>query len=156
MNNQKSNFKLSEGALKSASRVGSIGRKRLSRAQAMVEFALIAPLVMIGLVVGIQFAIIGAGALALDQGAYQGARYASIHSSDSQSNVKSAIDAVISPIIKNNYTLSMTPTTSPRATGTSVQVTLSWNASPMIVVPNPFFGISFPTTYSATETAYTE
>jgi Flp pilus assembly protein TadG len=128
----------------------------MRRAQAMVEFALLSPLIMIGLVVGIQFAIIGAGALALSQGAYQGARYTSIHSSDSQANVKSALDVVISPIVKAKYSLSMTPTTSPRAMGTAVQVTLNWNATSMIVLPNPFFGVNFPTSYSATETAYTE
>jgi Flp pilus assembly protein TadG len=137
-------------------RVASVVRQRISRAQAMVELALIAPVIMIGLVVGVQFAIIGAGALALSQGAYQGARYASIHSGDTPANVKSALDTVISPIVKSNYSLSMTPTTSPRATGTAVQVTLNWNASSMIVLPNPFFGISFPSSYSATETAYTE
>jgi Flp pilus assembly protein TadG len=142
--------------LDSAARGKSFGQRRVSRAQAMVEFALIAPLIMIGLVVGIQFAIIGAGALALSQGAYQGARYASIHSSDNQANVKTAVDAVISPIVKSGYSLSMTPTAAPRAAGTSVQVTLTWNATSMIVLPNPFFGISFPTNYSATETAYTE
>ena len=137
-------------------RFGLIRPRRLTRGQGMVEFALIAPLVMIGLVVGIQFAIIGAGALALSQGAYQGARYASIHSSDTQANVKSALDGVISPIVKSSYSLSMTPTAAPRAMGTAVNVTLSWDATKMIVLPNPFFGISFPTSFSATESAYTE
>jgi hypothetical protein len=66
------------------------------------------------------------------------------------------MDAVISPIVKGGYSLSMTPATSPRAAGTSVQITLSWDATSMIVLPNPFFGISFPTNYSATETVYTE
>ena len=122
----------------------------------MVEFALIAPLMLVGLLVGIQFAVIGAGYLALDQAAYQGARYASINGSASQASVKSALDTVISPLIKNNYTLSMNPTTA-RAAGTAVQVTVSWNASSLIFLPNPFFyGISFPSTFSATEAAYTE
>ena len=130
-------------------------RRRLARAQALVEFALIAPLVLIGLLVGIQFAIVGAGVLALDQGAYQGARYASINGTANSTAVKTALDAVISPIVKSSYTLSMTPTTS-RAVGTAVKVTLSWNATPMIALPNPFFGISFPSSFSATESAYTE
>jgi Flp pilus assembly protein TadG len=133
-----------------------LSRKGWSRAQSLIEFALISPLVLIGLLVGIQFALIGAGALALDQGAYQGARYASLNSSASQANVKSAVDSVISPLVKANYSLAMNPTTT-RATGTAVQVTLTWNANPMIFLPNPFFfGISFPTSFSATESAYTE
>ncbi len=45
-------------------------------AQAMVEFALIAPLVLLLLLVGVQFAIIGAAALGLGQANYQAARYA--------------------------------------------------------------------------------
>jgi Flp pilus assembly protein TadG len=130
--------------------------RRAARAQAMVEFALIAPLILIGLLVGIQFAVLGAGYLALDQGAYQGARYASINGNASQASVQSALDTVISPLVKKNYSLSMNPTTA-RATGTTVQVTLTWDASKLIFLPNPFFyGISFPSSFSATESAYTE
>jgi len=44
------------------------------RGQAMVEFALIATLSMVVLLVGIQFAIIGQAALAVTQASYLGAR----------------------------------------------------------------------------------
>ncbi len=128
----------------------------LSRAQAMTEFALIAPIVLIGLLVGVQYAVLGAGDLALSQAAYQGARYASINSSANQTAVKTALDTVVSPLIKSNYTVSVSPTTT-RATGTAVQVTVSWNASSLIFLPNPFFyGIKFPSNFSSTQSAYTE
>ena len=154
MNNKANKSKSTKWTFERMSQKGSNSRPRLARAQAMVEFALLSPLVLIGLVVGIQFAIFGAGALALSQAAYQGARYASINGSATNTNVKSALDAVVSPIIKSNY--SMAPITSPRATGTTVKVTLTWDATKMIVLPNPFFGINFPTSFSATESAYTE
>ena len=51
-------------------------RNRISRGQAAAEFALIAPVVIIVMLVGVQFALIGQAALALSQGASALARYA--------------------------------------------------------------------------------
>src|SRR5260370_22106168 len=115
MNNKMNQSKWTKWTIGRVSQKGSNSRPRLARAQAMVEFALLSPLVMIGLVVGIQFAIIGAGALALSQAAYQGARYASINGNATNTNVKSALDAAVSPIIKSNYSLA--PITPPSPTG---------------------------------------
>ncbi len=154
MSNKVNQYKFTKWIIGRVSQKGSNSRPRLARAQAMVEFALLSPLVLIGLVVGIQFAIIGAGALALSQAAYQGARYASINGNATQTTVKSALDAVVSPIIKSSYSLGSIP--SPRSTGTAVTVKVTWDATKMIVLPNPFFGINFPTSFSATESAYTE
>src|ERR1700739_1725021 len=54
-------------------------RSRISRGQAAAEFALIAPVVIIVLLVGVQFALIGQAALALSQGASAVARYAAVN-----------------------------------------------------------------------------
>ena len=49
-------------------RFGSrLPRSRISRGQAAAEFALIAPVVIIVMLVGVQFALIGQAALALSQ-----------------------------------------------------------------------------------------
>ena len=65
----------------------------------MVEFALLATVGLMVLLVGIQFAMIGQAALAVSQGAYIGARYASVNSAASQDTVKNYIVANASPTI---------------------------------------------------------
>ncbi len=54
----------------------------------MVELALVAPIVLFAMLVGIQFAIIGTAALGLGQANYQGARYAATNTSATQSRCR--------------------------------------------------------------------
>ncbi|MGH7842627.1 MAG: TadE/TadG family type IV pilus assembly protein [Steroidobacteraceae bacterium] len=119
----------------------------------MVELAMIAPVFLIGLLVGIQFALIGASSLSLTQAAYQGARYAAVNPSADATAVKTAIDAVASPTI-SGYTMTMTPSIAPRSFGTNVQVTLTYAVTP--ILSNPFLGIPFPTSLVASESAMTD
>jgi Flp pilus assembly protein TadG len=130
-----------------------------SGAQSMVEFAFALPVVLIVLVVGIQFAIIGEAALALGQVNYQGARYAAVNGSATQDNVTTYMLSVASPTISANNgsyfhaTLSPTP---PCTFGSSVTVSLTYDASNLLALPNPFLGISFPTTLTSSESAFCE
>ncbi len=130
-----------------------------SRGQAAVELALIIPVVTIVLVVGIQAAIIGTAALALGQVNYQGARYAAINSSASSSTVKAYMLSVASPIISAKsgtyLTASMSPAP-PCSFGSSVTVSLTYNSAHLVMLPNPFLGISFPTSLSSSESAFCE
>jgi len=131
-----------------------------ARAQAALEFALVAPLVLILLMVGIQFAIIGAAALGLGQANYQAARYAAINPTASQSAVQSFMLSVASPLITANngsyVNTSMSPAP-PCAFGNTVTIGLTFDVSHLVVLPNPFLGIvTFPTSLSSTESAVCE
>jgi Flp pilus assembly protein TadG len=135
---------------------------RLARGQAMVEFALIATIAIIVLVVGIQFALIGQAALAVSQLSFAGARYASVNTSYTQSQIKSYMVQQGSPTITSNSgaNLTITVTRSTNADGSyfgqPVTVNISYNATSKLILPNPFLGITFPTTLTAQETAMQE
>jgi Flp pilus assembly protein TadG len=137
-------------------------RRRLAgagRAQAAAEFAIILTVALIVLVVGVQFAIIGEAALALGQVNYQGARYAAINPSATQAQVKTYMLSVASPTIAANSGSYLTTTLSPAppcAFGATVTVGTSFNAAHLVALPNPFLGISFPTTLTNSESAFCE
>ncbi|HVA77697.1 MAG TPA: TadE family protein [Candidatus Binataceae bacterium] len=129
------------------------------RAQAAVEMAIILPIALVVLVVGIQYAIIGEAALALGQANFQGARYAAVNTSANQSTVQSYMVSVASPLISasnGQYLTSTLNPTPPCAFGSTVTVSLTYNASHLVALPNPFLGISFPKTLSSSESAFCE
>jgi hypothetical protein len=129
------------------------------RAQSAVEFAIALPVVLMTLLVGIQYAIIGAAALALGQVNYQGARYAAINTSATQDQVTTYMLSVASPTISQNngqyLTVNLSPAP-PCAFGTSVTVSTTFNTANLLALPNPFFGINFPATLSSSESAFCE
>jgi Flp pilus assembly protein TadG len=129
------------------------------RAQSAVELAFVLPVLLTVLVVGVQFAIIGAASLALGQVNYQGARYAAINASATGDAVKTYMLSVASSTIAANggsYLTSSVSPTPPCAFGTAVTVTLSYDAAHLLALPNPFLGISFPTTLTSSESAFCE
>jgi len=142
------------------------GRRWFSRGQAMAELAMIAPIAIIILLVGIQFAMIGQAALALSQGASALARYAAVNPGVVGPNgtvtMTTAMQQLLSSSILTNggrdltvsissYTgTTTTPTSSPQYTDRLV-ISLSYNATSKIALPNPFLGVRFPTTLSASD-----
>ncbi len=142
------------------SRVRKWRQSGMGRAQAAVEFALIAPIVILLLVVGVQLAVIGDAALGLGQVDYQGARYAAVNPSYTQSQIQSYMISVASPLIGANNGSYLTTTMSPAppcAFGSTVTVAVSFDISHLVMVPNPFLGIiSFPTTLTNSESAFCE
>jgi Flp pilus assembly protein TadG len=137
--------------------------------QAMVEFALIATLALVVLLVGIQFALIGQAALAVSQASYLGARFASVNTNALQADVIAQINAQGSPTITtpaNALTVTMTCLDSanasiacaaPRPFGEQVSVNIRYDATSKIFLPsNTLLGITFPTNLTATENAMTE
>lgn len=149
----------------------SPARLRGRRGQAMVEFAMVAVIAIFVLLVAIQYAMIGQAALALSQAAYQGSRYAAVYGSTSQSDVQTYLvgsgntPGAASPTITRNggqyLTFTMNPTTTPRTFGQSVTVTLTFDVcgSGMLVLGRScgsFFGVSFPHSLTATETAMSQ
>src|SRR6266851_4394198 len=137
--------------------VGCFGRARgaLSRGQSLVEFTMTLALIL--LFVTIQFALIGDAALAVTELAYVGARYAAVNPSFDQSTVATYMKSVASPTIGGNngadLTITVNPTAPlPRAIGTAVSVTVSYKLNSKLFLPNPFLGITFPTTLSGIQT----
>jgi Flp pilus assembly protein TadG len=142
----------------------------ISRGQSMVEFALVSVLGLVLMMVGVQFALIGQVALSLSQGASALARYAAVNpgsfgSYNGAASLPTAASALLSPTINdgkltvtvNSYQAGTTTQTStPAATVDRVVVTLTYDASNKIALPNPFLaipgffpGISFPTSLGA-------
>jgi Flp pilus assembly protein TadG len=128
--------------------------------QAMVELALITPIVLFAMLVGIQYAIIGTAALGLGQASYQAARYAATNTTATQDAVKSYMVSVASPVIGagsgqylTQFSLSPTP---PCTFGSTITISASFDAAHLIALPNPFFGIPFPSTLTNSASAFCE
>jgi len=140
---------------------GSISTPRIAgvhRGQASVELALITPLVLFVMLIGIQYSLLGLAVLGLGQADYQAARYAATNPSASQSAVQSYMVSVASPIISTGSGKYLTSTVNPTPCtfGSTVTVSVSFSASHLVVLPNPFFGINFPTTLTNSESAFCE
>ena len=133
-------------------------RDRFERGQAGVELALVTPIVLFVMLIGIQYALLGVAVLGLGQANYQGARYAATNPTASADTVNSYMVSVASPIISTGsgryLTSSVTPT--PCTFGSNVTVSVSFNAAHLVILPNPFFGISFPTTLTNSASAFCE
>jgi Flp pilus assembly protein TadG len=144
-------------------KLGQINRgshRWVARAQAAVELALIAPVAIVLMLVGIQYAILGTAALGLGQADYQAARYASVNTSAGQSGVTSYILSQASPIItagNGKYLTVNVNSASPCTFGNAVTVALTFDLNHLVVLPNPFMGmVTFPATISNSESAMCE
>jgi len=142
-------------------------RSRISKGQSMVEFALISSVALMVMLVGVQFAMIGQAALAVSQGASALARYAAVNPGTMGTNgtvtLTTAMQQLLSSSILTNsggdltvtiasYTGTTTTTTSSPGYTDRAVISLSYNATSKIALPNPFLGlITFPTTLSATD-----
>jgi Flp pilus assembly protein TadG len=142
-------------------------RSRISRGQAMVEFAFGAALTLALMLVGVQFAIIGQAALAVSQGSSALARYVAVNpgtfgTQNGTATLPSAASALLSPTINDaNLTVTIASYQSDgvtEETGTiipsqdQVKISLSYNATNKIFLPtHTLLGISFPTALSAAE-----
>ena len=141
--------------------------RRASRGQSAVEFAFLAVVGLMVLLVSIQFAMIGQAALAVSQGAYIGARWASVNSAASSSDVNTYVHTNGSPTLNSNMMVATAtantggdptncPTMTTRLFGCQVTVTVTFNDINLIALPNPFLGITFPTALTAQQNSMTE
>ena len=145
-------------------------RRRFTRGQSVVEFALISTVALMVMLIGIQFAIIGQAAVSVGQGASALARYAAINpgtlgpngSVAASSLPTQAYNLLSSTILTNSgadltvttasYSGNSTNTTSSPGYNDRAVITLSYNASGKIFLPsNSLLGISFPTTLTGSE-----
>ena len=139
----------------------------ISRGQSAVEFALISTVTMMVMLIGVQFALIGQAALAVSQGSSALARYAAVNPGSLGTNgtvspLPAAAQQLLSSSILTNsggdltttiasYSGTTTTTTSSPGYTDRVVITLSYSATSKIALPNPFFGITFPSTLTATD-----
>jgi Flp pilus assembly protein TadG len=140
------------------SRIRAPRQTRAASGQAVVEMGLIMPVVLFVMLIGIQYAIIGLAVLGLGQANYQAARYAAVNSGATSASVQNYMVSVASPLIgaSSGHYLSSTVNSLPCTFGGSVTVSVTFNSAHLIVLPNPFFGIPFPTSLSNSETAFCE
>jgi Flp pilus assembly protein TadG len=148
-------------------------RNRHSRGQSMVEFALMAPLALVIMLVGIQYAIIGQASLAVSQGSAALARYAAANSNTAALgtyNGTGALPASAQAIMPDSICpggtcpagltvkvasyqgTTATTTNTPKAQVDRLEVTVNYDATKKIVLPTTwFFGIKFPTALASTD-----
>ena len=146
-------------------------QKSMRCGQSTVEFALISIIAMIVLLVGIQFALLGQAALAVSQASNSVARYATVHAGTLVANGPLSMDSTIQQLVSSSlltnggndltitiasYSGTTTSTTSAPVQRDRAVVTVSYNASSKLVLPNPFLSISFPTSLTASESALYE
>jgi Flp pilus assembly protein TadG len=138
----------------------------ISKGQSAVEFALISTVTMMVMLIGVQFALIGQAALAVSQGSSALARYAAVNPGALGTNgsvtLPTAAQQLLSSSILTNsgadltttiasYTGTTTTTTSSPGYTDRVVITMSYNAASKIALPNPFFGIQFPSLLTASD-----
>jgi Flp pilus assembly protein TadG len=140
-------------------------KRRSGRGQSTVEFALMATLSLLVLVVGVQFALIGQSALAVSQGSSALARYAAVNPGalgtyNGTATLNTAATNLLSPTILSGLTVTVnsyqgttsTETGAPIAAQDRVVISMSYNAASRIFLPSStLLGVSFPTTLTASE-----
>jgi len=126
--------------------------------QTLVEFALILPVFLLLMLGVVQMVLVGGAALAVNQAAVSCARYASLNPSATQAGVASYLTTTASPLINDSglQPLALSPITVPRATGTAVTVTVTYNLQTKLFLGTTFFGVTFPSQLSVTQTMTSE
>ena len=143
-----------------AGKQGQLGVGAHKRGQALLEMAIVLPVLLLILFVAIQLAIIGNVALAVTQLSYTGSRYASVNPTFAKDRVVDYMMQAGSPTITDhdgtNLTITMTPCASPSSYGSQVTVNVEYNLNAKLFLPNPFLGVSFPGALSSSQTAFCE
>jgi Flp pilus assembly protein TadG len=145
-------------------------RNRMSRGQSAVEFALLSVFGLFMMLVGVQYALIGQAAVAVSHGSSALARYATSNPGNYLANGKvkaSALPLAAQQVLPQSLmtngggdltvTVSSlkgdgaTTEASSPTTGEQVTITLSYDTTSKLAVPNPFLamppifpGITFP------------
>jgi Flp pilus assembly protein TadG len=174
-------FRGSSGRAAAAPRLSRLHRSRITQGQSAVEFALISVVVLMIMLVGVQYALIGQAALAVSQASAALGRYASNHvppsagslgdatgnGTVSASSLPAAAQELLSQSILTNNGADLSVTvasyqgTSTKASTTNKRppqfadtcvVTLSYTTTSKLALPNPFLGlITFPGSVSASD-----
>lgn len=119
------------------------------RGQAMMEFALLVPILLLLLLGALQFGFIIQQYIAVVTLGREGARYASVNSGKPDSDLAAYITSIAPPsLTKSNLSFSFSPTpAASRLTGNPLAVGIQYNFSGKLFLPTSFFGWSLPTTF---------
>jgi Flp pilus assembly protein TadG len=141
-----------------AERRTSQGAGLQQNGQTLLEFALILPIVLLLMLGVVQIILVGSASLAVNQAAVSVARYAAINPSADQTTLNTYLQQVASPLIKdtNLQNVGLQPSTVPRKTGSSVAITVIYGLANKLFLGSSFFGVTFPTQVSVTETMTSE
>lgn len=126
-----------------------INLKKKNKGQAMIEFALIMPLVILTVFVFLQLGLLFNSYLILNHLAREGARYGAVNS-DYDSDITTYVQSIIpSTINQNNLTISISPSEgdSTRTRGNPITITLTYDFSDNTFLPTTFFNFQLPTTF---------
>lgn len=126
--------------------------------QTLVEFALILPVFLLLMLGVVQMVVVGGAALAVNQAAVSCARYASLNPSATQISIGNYLTTTASPLINDSglQPLALSPITVPRATGTALTVTVTYNLQTKLFLGTTFFGVTFPSQLSVSQTMTSE
>ena len=123
------------------------------KGQATLEFAIIGIIVLIIIILGIQIGIILNSYLAVCHLTREGARYAAVNASKTDSQISSYILSIKQANLNSsNLSISISPSysggslPSSRYTGAPISVGIRYNLAGQIFLPTSFFGINIPTT----------
>src|ERR1700736_3984399 len=118
--------------------------------QTLVEFAFIIPIFLLLMLGVVQMVVVGGAALAVNQAALSCARYASLNPSATQGTVATYLSGTASPLINDSglQPLTLTPA--------AVSVTVSYNLKTKLFLGTTFFGVTFPSRLSITQTMTSE
>lgn len=132
-------------------------RRRRHNGQTMLELAFVLPIILLLMLAVIQVILVGSSALAVNQAAVSCARYASLNPTLTQASLDTYLKSVASPLINDAKlkTVALTPAPT-RATGSAVSVTVTYDLTGKLFLAKSFFGITFPTQVSVTETMTSE
>ena len=137
---------------------GRVAAGQGASGQTIVEFAFIIPVFLLLMLGVVQMVVVGGAALAVNQAALSCARYASLNPSFAQSSVGSYLSSTASPLISDSglQPVVLSPVTVPRVTGTAVTVTVSYKLATKLFLGTTFFGVTFPSQLSITQTMTSE
>lgn len=124
-----------------------------SRGQSYVEMVFTVLGVAVVIITAIEGAITFNRGMAVKQLAFEGARYAAANPGYSSSTVLAFMSQAEPSILhQGTISVSMSPSSTPRSTGTAVSVSVTFNG-PTVATPSI---VSFPTKISATDVAMSQ
>lgn len=126
--------------------------------QTLLEFAFILPIFVLLMLGVVQMVLVGGTALAVNQAAVTCSRYAALNPSYTSTQINSYLTTIASPLINDSglQALSLSPTTTPRSTGSALSVTVTYNLKNKLFLGSSFFSFTFPTQVSVTQTVTSE
>ncbi len=126
--------------------------------QTLLEFAFILPIFLLLMLGIVQMVIVGGAALAVNQAAVTCSRYAALNPSYTSTQINSYLTTIASPLINDTglQPITLSPSATPRSTGSSLSVTVTYELKTKLFLGSSFFGVTFPTQVSVTQTVTSE